>query len=209
MKQINMKPPGSKIRLLVLLFFVTIAGTSCQKQISTKDEATDASRNVEMNINKPGTTPIAQIAIDNGFTQLVAALMYVDEELNAGLVNLFMNGKDQYTVFAPTDAAFEALYAALTVKLGTTVDEISDLPASLVLDVLKYHVAGGRRASFSVLPKKGMREISTLLPNASFWVSPAGKITAVGNMAQITVPDINASNGIVHVIDQVLLPIVP
>src|SRR6187200_434012 len=119
------KPPGFKLRLCALLLTFVIAGTSCQKQISTTDEA---SREVEMNRNKPGTTPIAQIAIDNGFTQLVAALMYVDEELNAGLVDLFMNGKDQYTVFAPTDAAFEALYAALS-KPGAVVDDIRDLPA--------------------------------------------------------------------------------
>ena len=209
MKQTSIKPTGISFRMFSLLFFVAIAATSCQKQINTNDEAMAASRSVEMARNKPGTTPIAQIAIDNGFTQLVAALMYVDDELNAGLVNLFLNGKDQYTVFAPTDAAFQDLYAALTVKLGAPIDEITDLPATLVLDVLKYHVTGGRRASFSVLPKKGMREISTLLPNATFSVSPAGMITAVGNTAQITTADINASNGIIHVVDQVLLPIVP
>jgi uncharacterized surface protein with fasciclin (FAS1) repeats len=209
MKQITFKPSCSGLRMFALLFFVAFAASSCQKQINTNDEVMAASRNVEMAKNKPGTTPIAQLAIDNGFTQLVAALMYVDDELNAGLVNLFMNGKDQYTVFAPTDAAFQDLYAALSVKLGTPIDEITDLPATLVLDVLKYHVTGGRRASFSVLPKKGMREISTLLPNATFSVSPAGMITAVGNTAQITTPDINASNGIIHVVDQVLLPILP
>jgi uncharacterized surface protein with fasciclin (FAS1) repeats len=208
MKQITIKPFGSTLRLLTVVAFVAIAATSCQKQISTIDE-TAASREVEMNMNKPGTISIAQIAIDNGFTELVAALMYVDDELDAGLVDMFMNGKDQYTVFAPTNAAFETLYAALTIKLGSTIDEITDLPATLVLDVLKYHVTGGRRASFSVLPKNGMREITTLLPDASFWVSPSGMITAVGNTAQITNPDFNASNGIVHVIDQVLLPIVP
>jgi uncharacterized surface protein with fasciclin (FAS1) repeats len=208
MKQISLKPFGSKLRLWTLLAFVAIAVTSCQKQIGTNDESM-ASREVEMSINKPGTTSIAQLAIDNGFTQLVAALMYVDAELNAGLVDMFMNGKDQYTVFAPTDAAFEALYAALTIELGMPIDEITDLPATLVLDVLKYHVTGGRRASFNVLPKNGMREITTLLTDASFWVSPSAMITAVGNTAQITNPDVNASNGIVHVIDQVLLPIVP
>ncbi|MES2647981.1 MAG: fasciclin domain-containing protein [Bacteroidota bacterium] len=208
MKQITFKPLGSGFRMFALLFFVAIAATSCQKQINTNDEAM-ASRSVEMASNKPGNSPIAQVAIDNGFTQLVAALMYVDEELNAGLVNLFMNGKDQYTVFAPTDAAFQNLYAALTVKLGTPIDEITDLPATLVLDVLKYHVTGGRRASFSVLPKKGMREITTLLPNATFSVSSSGMITAVGSTAQITAADVNASNGIIHIIDEVLLPIVP
>lgn len=209
MKKINIQPLGSRMPLFALLFFVVIAGTSCQKQISTNGEAAAASRSVAMEINKPGTSPIAQIAIDNGFTQLVSALMYVDKELNAGLVNMFMNGKDQYTVFAPTDAAFQALYTTLSGKLGTPITKISDLPASLVLNVLKYHVTGGRRASFSLLPKSGMREVTTLLPNATFSISPTGMITAVGNTAQITTADINASNGIVHIIDHVILPIVP
>lgn len=47
------------------------------------------------------------------FTELVAALLYVDEELDAGLVDLFVNGKSQHTVFAPVDQAFYDLYDAL------------------------------------------------------------------------------------------------
>lgn len=89
----------------------------------------------------PGDDPIAQIAIDAGFSELVAALSYVDAELDAGLVDLFLNGTDQYTVFAPTNEAFNALYKALG------IDEINDLPAELVLDVLLYHATEGRRAS--------------------------------------------------------------
>ena len=63
---------------------------------------------------KKGDESIAAIAIANGsFNELVDALLYVDEELNAGLVDLFLNGKDQYTVFAPVDSAFFNLYNAL------------------------------------------------------------------------------------------------
>ncbi len=74
----------------------------------------------------PGEESIAAIAIDAGFSELVAALVYVDAELDAGLVDLFLNGTDQYTVFAPTDEAFEGLYNALE------IDGITDLPAELV-----------------------------------------------------------------------------
>ncbi len=91
----------------------------------------------------------------------------------------------------------------------TTIDDIRDLPADLVLAVLQYHVTDGRRASKSVLPKNGMKEISTLLHDASFYVNSTGMITAIGSKANIVMADVNASNGIVHVIDQVLLPIVP
>lgn len=148
----------------------------------------------------PGDTPIAGIAVNAGFNELVGALVYVDQELNAGLVDLFANGKDQYTVFAPTDAAFKNLYIALN------VDEITDLPATLVLDVLKYHVVEGRRAANSVVPKTGSREITTLL-GAKFYVNNSGMITAIGNTATITTANISASNGIIHVVDTVLLPI--
>jgi uncharacterized surface protein with fasciclin (FAS1) repeats len=151
---------------------------------------------------RPGGDPIAQIAIANGgFSQLVDALMYVDQELNAGLVNLFLNGTDQYTVFAPTDAAFNSLYTALN------INSIRDLPASLVLSVLQYHVTEGRRGSNSVVPRNGSRTITTLLPNATFKVFPNLQIEAIGNTANIILADISASNGIIHVIDNVILPI--
>ncbi|MBD0822734.1 fasciclin domain-containing protein [Aestuariibaculum marinum] len=150
---------------------------------------------------KKGSDPIAAIAIGADFTQLVAALMYVDEQLDAGLVNLFLNGTDQFTVFAPTDEAFSALYAALG------IDGITDLDAELVLSVLQYHVTTGRRASNSVVPKNGMRTIETLLPDATFDVYPDLSIMAIGNSANIMDADISASNGIIHVIDTVILPI--
>lgn len=149
---------------------------------------------------KPGDTPIAGIAVNAGFNELVGALTYVDNELDAGLVNLFLNGKDQYTVFAPTDAAFKNLYSALG------VNKITDLPPTLVLDVLKYHVVEGRRAANSVVPQNGSREITTLL-GSTFSVDSKGMITAVGNTANIKSANISASNGIIHVVDAVLLPI--
>lgn len=151
---------------------------------------------------KKGTDPIAQIAIDEGFSELLSALNYVDSVLQTNFVDLFSNGKDQYTVFAPTNDAFLALYASLG------VGKISDLPAQSVLDILLYHVAEGRRASNSVVPKMNVRTIETLL-DESFTVSFGGSINAIGNTAFITNADISASNGIVHVIDAVMLPVDP
>jgi uncharacterized surface protein with fasciclin (FAS1) repeats len=148
----------------------------------------------------PGDESIAEIAIDAEFNELVGALSYVDEELDAGLVDLFLNGTDQYTVFAPTDKAFQNLYDALD------VDGITDLDPELVLDVLYYHVTEGRRASNSVVPKKGYRTVTTLLEE-KFKVNSGGMIMAIGNSANIVAADISASNGIIHVIDTVILPI--
>ncbi len=149
----------------------------------------------------PGSEAIAEIAIGAGFDELVGALVYVDEELDAGLVDLFLNGTDQYTVFAPTNEAFEGLYEALE------IDEITDLPAELVLDVLQYHVTVGRRAANSVVPPRNPRNIGTLL-GESFSVSANGVITDIAEQqVNIVSADISASNGIIHVIDGVLLPL--
>lgn len=151
---------------------------------------------------KKGDFSIAEIAINDGeFDELVAALQYVDDELDAGLVDLFLNGTDQFTVFAPTDAAFEALYVTLE------VDDITQVDAQTVLSVLLYHVTEGRRAANSVVPKNNARTIETLLDGVTFSVDRTGKIWAVGNDAIITRPNISASNGIIHEIDAVILPI--
>lgn len=191
--------------LIAALSMVTI---SCDNQETEEMDEMNYSNSTGLNFKslnsapKPGDTPIATIAINGGFNELVAALVFVDTKLDAGLVNLFLYGKDQYTVFAPTDAAFKNLYAAL----GVT--SITDLPPTLVLDVLKYHVVEGRRAANSVVPKNSSRQITTLL-GSTFSVDNKGMITAVGNTANITAANISASNGIIHVVDAVLLPINP
>jgi uncharacterized surface protein with fasciclin (FAS1) repeats len=180
---------------VIFILAVTFVATSCQKEQLLPNIDQEAELRLA-----PGSQPIAQIAIDNGFNELVEALVYVDTELNAGLVNLFMNGTDQYTVFAPTDQAFNNLYMAFNIT------DITDLDAPLVLDVLKYHVVEGRRIAKSVVPRKNLRTIQTLL-GVPFSVNPSAQIIALGNTAGIIAADISASNGIIHVIDAVILPI--
>ncbi|WP_372920392.1 fasciclin domain-containing protein [Salegentibacter sp.] len=199
------------IFLIVLLSFFLV---SCEKEdVVTETESyemtvydvleANSTKKPEADNKKgapaPGDESIATIAIEGGFNELVGALIYVDEELDAGLVDLFMNGTDQYTVFAPNDAAFEELYKTLD-------DKGINVTPELVLNVLLYHVTEGRRAANSVVPPKNYRTIETLL-GESFNVNPEREITAVGNTANIVTPDISASNGIIHVIDTVILPI--
>ncbi len=160
----------------------------------------------------PGSDAIATIAIAAGFDELVGALSYVDANLGTGLVTLFSEGTDQFTVFAPTDEAFENLYVLLTAVLDTPIDEVTDLPPEIVLDVLLYHVAEGRRAANSVVPpgrSPWARTIESLL-GETFDVRRDGTIqdglTGLRDDAGIVSPDISASNGIIHVIDQVIVP---
>jgi uncharacterized surface protein with fasciclin (FAS1) repeats len=152
---------------------------------------------------------IAEIAIGAGFSELVGALSYVDDELGAGLVDLFLNGKDQYTVFAPTNAAFTDLYALLRAVVDPGIQTITDVPAALVLDVLLYHVAEGRRGANSVVPRNGERTIQSLL-GETFGVRTDGTIrdglTGLRDDAAITGPNNSARNGIVHIINQVIVP---
>ena len=149
----------------------------------------------------PGPDSLAAIAIDAGFTELVGALVYVDEELDTSLVELFSTPSGQYTVFAPTNEAFEDLYDFLG------IDKISDLPPELVVDVLLYHVVEGRRAANSVVPPRMDRTMTTLL-GATFSVDRTGTITDLfGQEAAIVTPNFSASNGIIHVVDTVLLPL--
>jgi len=153
------KNPFKLRKRVVSLAFLTLIATvvlSCDNDESanfdseasklTLVETLESMNNTANRAPAPGASPIAGIAVNAGFNELVNALVYVDLELNAGLVNLFSTGTNQYTVFAPTDDAFNALYTALG------INGINELPAELVLDVLKYHVIEGRRAANSVVP---------------------------------------------------------
>jgi len=164
---------------------------------------------------RPGNQTIAEIADAAGFDLLLAAVGYIAEtNPNSALVAGLLNN-DQYTVFAPTDEAFGDLVDAVAPLLDEDVlaDEgpfaaIDDLLGPGTVEaVVSYHVTDGRRASNSVLPRRGERTISTLLPGATFSVNTGGAITAVGNSAQIVDANISASNGVIHVIDAVILPV--
>ena len=158
---------------------------------------------------KPGDQTIAQIADDAGFDLLLAAVAYVEEtNPESALVEGLFNN-DQYTVFAPTDKAFLDLVGALDVDPNNPFTEIDELLGEGTVEaVLSYHVTDGRRATNSVLPRNGERTISTLLPGATFSVDSEATITDIaGQEANIDPANISASNGVIHVIDTVLLPL--
>lgn len=143
------------------------------------------------------TQNIAEIAIASTeattpeFTQLVAALIRAD------LVDAVSgDAMDNLTVFAPTDAAFEALYEALGVS---GVDEI---PVDLLTDVLSYHVVPARAFSQDLRQDAAL---PTLLEGQELTVDLANlQINESGLVA--TALNIHGTNGVIHAIDQVLLP---
>lgn len=169
---------------------------------------------VQAGARQPGNATIAEIAENAGFSLLLGAVGYV-AETNPGspLIEKLLN-EEQFTVFAPTDEAFVDLVNAVSPLLDEEV-LLNDGPFAAIDDllgagtvevVLSYHVTEGRRASNSVVPPRRDRVIATLA-GATFSVGTSGVITAVGSTAGITAADISASNGIIHVIDAVLLPV--
>lgn len=130
---------------------------------------------------------IVEVAVEaDNFNILVAAV----EE--AGLVEA-LSGNRQLTVFAPTDKAFEDLANQLEVDVGDLL-ELEDL-----VDILLYHVTSGRRLANSVVnaPQIEMLNGETV---------DVDGIELNDEQAEIVSPNIEASNGVIHVINGVLLP---
>jgi transforming growth factor-beta-induced protein len=122
------------------------------------------------------------------FNTLVAAVKA------AGLTET-LSGAGPFTVFAPTDTAFEAALKAL----GITAEEALKLPN--LGDILKFHVASGKVMSTDL--SNGMK-VPTL-EGSELTVTIDGKTVKIGD-ATVTQADVEASNGVIHIIDKVLLP---
>jgi uncharacterized surface protein with fasciclin (FAS1) repeats len=109
--------------------------------------------------------------------------------------------KKQYTVFAPTDAAFNNLGLNETNICGA-------FNAETLTTILLYHVAPGRRYAVDVLGGDNVRTLSKsfiypYLDGANAFIRDNSAMTID---AQIIAADVEASNGVIHAIDQVLLP---
>ena len=175
----------------MLLKFKNIAGTCCMLVVLV---AVNLPSDAYAQRFKPGDDTIAEIAVDNGgFTTLVQALSCT------GLVGAVADPNAELTVFAPTDAAFAK--AGLNAGNICTTFTKEDLTT-----ILLYHVVGERRPSPSVI--NGRNKSINMLAGGSIF--PVGRgslmINANNSAVNVVVPDILASNGIIHVIDFVLLP---
>ena len=136
-----------------------------------------------------GDDTIVDVAKDSDFDVLVAAV----EE--AGLVDT-LSGNRQLTVFAPTDQAFKDLASALGVEPADLLER-DDLA-----DILTYHVTSGRRYSESVLNAPEIKMLNGETVDVDGTTLNGGGLGG----AEIDDTDIEAGNGVVHVIDGVLLP---
>ena len=128
------------------------------------------------------------------FTTLAAALEA------AGLVET-LKGAGPYTVFAPTDAAFEKLPAG-------TVDTLLKDPKGDLTQILTYHVVEGEVLAADVVKLDGQK-VATV-QGGELTVNVDGDAVsltdAAGGTVNVTATDVDASNGVIHVIDGVLMP---
>lgn len=141
-------------------------------------------------MNKTASNTIVDVAASNpDFSTLVTALKAAD------LVDA-LKGPGQFTVFAPTNAAFAALPA------GALDDLLKPENKAKLQAVLKYHVIPARIESAALAGKKltspATLQGGTLAIDATKGVNVAG--------ANVVKADVGASNGVIHVIDKVLLP---
>ena len=135
----------------------------------------------EMNLVETAIALNADGPFEGQFDTLIAAV------IEAGLVDT-LSGRRQLSVFAPTDDAFEAV-------LGIGPEDVGDVDDDLLLRILTYHVTPGRRYSESVV---NASQIPTL---------EGGRIDVEAELiGNIIAADVEASNGVIHAIDTVLLP---
>ena len=159
-----------------------VASADCSAEHGKKATKTAASAKdakAEKNI-------VATAIAAGSFTTLVKAVQA------AGLVET-LSGPGPFTVFAPTDAAFAALPA------GTLESLIADKAA--LTKVLTYHVVAGKVLS-SALPTTPM---ATTVEGSPVLFSLTGGEARI-NQARIVTADVMTSNGVIHVIDAVILP---
>ena len=160
---------------------------------------------------------VADIIADNGVVHVIDAVLLpptpatnsvydivsnsndhttLETAINACGLDGTLSGPGPFTLFAPTDAAFNALPA------GTVAALLNDIPT--LTDILKHHVLGD--SVMSTMLSNGM--MATTLLGTDVTVSITNGNVYIDN-AMVTVADIIADNGVVHVIDAVLLPPTP
>lgn len=133
------------------------------------------------------TQNIVELALANGFDNLAAALVRAD------LVDA-LQGDGPFTVFAPTDAAFDALLSAI----GQT--SIDDVPIPVLQQILLYHVIGTSVSSDMI----ASGDVPTLSGEAVSLTNTSG--IRVNGTAVISPFDVVATNGIIHTVNDVLVP---
>lgn len=173
-------------KMAAVLVVASLGLAACGADGSTADTTMPSdSTDTTMVATEPGT--IVEVASGNpDFSTLVAAVTA------AGLAET-LSGTGPFTVFAPTNEAFAALPAGLVDKL--LLPENKDI----LVKILTYHVVAGKIMAADVMAG----DVASV-EGSKFTVSTEGGVKV--NDAKVTATDIPASNGVIHVIDSVIVP---
>ncbi len=170
-------------------------------EMEAKTAAAEAEKEAEMARMEFEKNTIASIAMGNeNFSTLVTALKQAD------LAGTFM-GEDEFTVFAPTNDAFAKLPKA-------TLDNLlKDENKAKLQNLLKYHVVAGEWKAPAVMKaiadNKNAYNVTTLQGENIVLSVKDGKVMikdAKGGTATVVMADVDASNGVIHAIDKVIMP---
>ena len=170
---------------------VAMAEEPMEEETTTTTEATTTTTTEAME------PTIAEIVAESAagdpaeFTVLLAALE------TAGLVDA-LNGDGPFTVFAPTDEAFGALLE----ELGVTAEELLANPD--LANILLYHVVSGAFMAADVI-EIAPADVPTLYDENTVAISVVDGSVVINDVATVITPDVLASNGVIHVIDAVLV----
>ena len=192
-----MKAKNKILNLLSLLLFATFV-LSCSSDDDNGVDVIDDPMMEDLNI-------VETAQATGSISSLVAALAKADESANNDLITTLSDETDTFTVLAPTNDAFTNLLARLD-----GFDSLDDFNTEQLQDrlasILAYHVVSGAAVASTDLTEG--QEVTTV-QGETLTVSLAGGITftdAAGEAATVTTANVDTNNGIVHLIDKILLP---
>ena len=166
----------STLGLFILTLFTSLTIISTANANNAKEGAPDKN--------------VVEIAIaDERFSILVEAVS------KAGLLDA-LSADGPYTVFAPTNDAFEILFN----DLG--INGVEDLTAEQLTPILLYHVVGAKVMAADVSTGK----VSTLNEDAWLAIIADDSGVTINESTNVIITDVEGSNGVIHVIDKVLIP---
>lgn len=175
--------------LLMCCFFINCKNQQGTNNSSSQDVYVNSNKGQAFIEDEASKKNILQIAISSkDHTTLVAAVQA------AGVENALVN-VGPLTVFAPVNSAFEAL------PKGTLDELLMPKNKNILADILKYHVTPGNLSVDIIKKLKKLGQANN--QDLSIEINDKGELTVGG--AKI-IKSINAGNGIIHVIDKVLLP---
>ena len=189
------------VKTICAFLVVGVLAVSCEKKEAVTTDMTDSSATPMDTAVVVATPNIVEVASGNAdFSTLVAAVKA------AGLVET-LSGDGPFTVFAPTNAAFDKLPA------GTVDGLLKPESMDKLKSVLTYHVVAGKfdaAAVIDAINKNNGKYTVTTVQGGNIDLSLKGDkvmlTDANGGTAEVVMADVPASNGVIHAIDTVVMP---